>query len=103
MAAVLVASGVGDDPPGGLYAFEGGAPTVLDNSDTTGLAVSPDGTRVYVANSQQQSLTIVDATRNVVASTLQLPTQPREIVVAPNGRLYVSVRGAVVVLDTAGM
>jgi hypothetical protein len=46
VAAVLVASGVGDDPPGGLYAFEGGAPTVLDNSDTTGLAVSPDGTRL---------------------------------------------------------
>lgn len=46
MRRVLVASGVGDDPPGGLYAFTGGAPEVLDNSDTTGLAVSPDGTRL---------------------------------------------------------
>jgi hypothetical protein len=46
VTAILVASGVGDDPPGGLYAFEGGAPIVLDNSDTTGLAVSPDGTRL---------------------------------------------------------
>jgi Domain of unknown function (DUF4915) len=40
---VLVASGVGDDPPGGLYGFEDGGVTVLDNSDSTGLAVSPDG------------------------------------------------------------
>jgi hypothetical protein len=43
---VLIASGIGDDPPGGLYALEDGAFATLDNSDTTGLAVSTDGARL---------------------------------------------------------
>jgi YVTN family beta-propeller protein len=72
--------------------------------EPTGLAISPDGTRVWVANSQQGTITVVDATRNVVAGTVQLPREPREIVVAPDGRhLYVSIRGAVVVLDDAAL
>ena len=78
--------------------------TVPFGVEPTGLAVSPDGTRVYVANQRQQTLTIVDAAANTVAATVSIPSQPREIVLSPDGRrAYLSIRNAVLVLDTHGL
>jgi len=75
--------------------------TVPVGVEPTGLAVSPDGKRIYVANQGQRTLTVVDATTNTVTSTFALPYEPREVVLAPDGRrAYLSVRDAVLVLDT---
>lgn len=59
---------------------------------------------MYVASHTQKTLTIVDARLGTVVGTLATPTEPREIVVSPDGRrAYLSTRGAVLVLDTQGL
>ena len=74
-----------------------------------GLAISPDGSRIYAANEQVPgSVSIVDTTRNVVAATVPLGgPEPVGVVLSPDGRrAYVTVGQntgpfLVAVLDTA--
>ena len=48
-----------------------------------------------------RTLTVIDAQRGAVVATMATPTQPREVVVSPDGRrLYLSTQTAVLVLDT---
>ena len=83
---ILVASGVGDDPPGGLYALEDGGLTVLDTSDTTGLAVAPDGAtlaRLLFTDDDPQTageLLVYDATGVIAYRRIDTLQEPHAIV-----------------------
>jgi YVTN family beta-propeller protein len=71
-----------------------------------GIAITPDGTRAYVANTFSNSISIIDTATNVVTGEIAFPpsSTPASIAIPPDGaRLYVvSVdAGAVAVVDTA--
>ena len=71
--------------------------------EPTGLAVSSDGARVYIASNRTGRLTIASGDGRTVLATVRIPGSPRDIVLSPEGRrAYVSTSApnAVVVLDT---
>jgi YVTN family beta-propeller protein len=56
-----------------------------------GAAVSPDGTKVYVANSDDNTTTVIDTSTNVVTATVSVGEYPSGVVVAPDGtKVYVA-------------
>lgn len=78
--------------------------TVLTEADTagraTGLAVSPDGGRVYVVNGWSGSITEVDPHSGAVIDRLFTDVQLSHAAMRPDGqRLYVSASGSVAVID----
>ncbi len=79
-----------------------------DNFEYGGdLAVSPDGSRVYVvgySNADDDALVVIDTATNTVAATIDVESYPVGVVVSPDGkRLYVSHSsvGMLSVVDTA--
>lgn len=69
-----------------------------------GIAVSPDGTKAYVVNFLDQSVSVIDTGTNVVTATVNnVGVSPVEIVVSPDGtKAYVvNEDGNVSVIDTA--
>jgi YVTN family beta-propeller protein len=78
--------------------------TVLAHADTagraTGLAVSPDGRRVYVVNGWTGAVTEVDPDTGAVVDRLFTQVQLSQAAMRPDGRrLYVSASGSVAVID----
>ncbi|MFN8179703.1 MAG: bifunctional YncE family protein/alkaline phosphatase family protein [bacterium] len=59
----------------------------------SGLAVSPDGKRVYVAENLADSLAVVDVASGRVVQRLATGTYPYGVIAAPDGRVYVSAWG----------
>ncbi len=55
-----------------------------------GIAVSPDGRRLYVAENLSDSLAIVDVASGQVVQRVATERYPYGVVVAPNGTVYVS-------------
>lgn len=55
-----------------------------------GLAVSPDGSRLYVAENLADSLAVVDVARGEVVQRFPAGLYPYGVVVAPDGIVYVS-------------
>jgi YVTN family beta-propeller protein len=59
--------------------------------DPTGLAVTPDGSQVWVADSGPQTdsgltgISVISASTNTVTATLQLPASPQQIAFSPSG------------------
>lgn len=93
--------------------LEGAVPTVattirVGNSPSF-VAASPDGKHVYIANGNDQSLTVVDTATNQVTATIPIAAGPPQFLTfAPDGRtLYVTVSNeqgtihAIDALDTA--
>ena len=68
-----------------------------------GLAVSPDGTRVYVANCDSDSVSVIDTATNTVGVTIAVGTFAEGVALNPSGtRVYVTNRFSddVSVIDT---
>jgi YVTN family beta-propeller protein len=82
-----------------------------DNTFPLGVAVSPDGTRVYATAFNTMEVYVVDATTNLLVGTIPLSTAYGQmyangLAVSPDGsRVYVaeSVTNRLAVLDTAAM
>jgi YVTN family beta-propeller protein len=81
-----------------------GSGAVLAEADTagrvTGVAVSPDGERLYVVNGWSGTVTEVDPHTGVVRDRLFTEVQLSHAAMRPDGqRLYVSASGSVAVID----
>ena len=72
-----------------------------------GLAIAPDGKRVYVSNEARQTLDVVDVRTLQVFKSIPLSGRPNNVAVAPDGsKIYVGIReapGAVDVIDAAAL
>jgi YVTN family beta-propeller protein len=80
------------------------ATTIPVGSSPNGLAVSPNGTRVYVANRNANSVSVIDTSSNTVVATVNVGSFPVEVALSPNGkRLYVTnfFDNTISVVDTA--
>jgi YVTN family beta-propeller protein len=69
-----------------------------------GMAFSPDGKTIYLANNMDRSLSFIDVATFEERKRMDLGWAPRHIVASPDGaRIYVSLSGQdeIVVLDTA--
>jgi YVTN family beta-propeller protein len=80
--------------------------TLPEESFSYGIAVSPDGTKVYVTNMENDSVSVIDAATNAATATVTLPalSGPREVTVSPDGtKVYVTneFSNNVLIIDTA--
>jgi len=70
-----------------------------------GVAVAPDGSRIYVSDEAESTLDVVDSTTLKVTQRIPLSGHPNNIAVAPDGRrVYVGIiqtPGGVDVIDTS--
>lgn len=69
------------------------------------LAVSPDGTRLYVACEHGDSLSVIDAARGEVIGEIDVGRRPQDVAVSPDGlSVYVTNRASdtVSVIDAVG-
>lgn len=67
-----------------------------------GVAVSPDGLRVYVASQNAHSMIVIDALTDAVIGTLALASDPFGLAVTPDGsQIYVTLSGidAIAIVD----
>jgi len=56
---------------------------VSDASSASGLAITPDGAKVYVADAQTNSVVVVDANANVVSRRVIVGDAPSQIAIGP--------------------
>lgn len=78
--------------------------TITTGRSPQGLAVSPDGKSLYVANNGAGTVSVVDTATNSVKASIRVGYNPRNIAVSPDGStLYVTnyTSGTVSVIDTA--
>jgi|GEM_PF-2192927 len=66
------------------------AGTITVGSNPFGVAVSPDGTKVYVTNYGSNSVSVIGTATNTVTATITVGSQPMGIAVTPDGtKVYV--------------
>ena len=78
--------------------------TINVGIDASGVAVSPDGTKAYVANPTSNTVSVINTTTNNVDATITVGTEPYGVAVSPDGTTaYVtnSLDDTVSVIDTA--
>jgi YVTN family beta-propeller protein len=83
--------------------------TITVGTDPTGVAVTPDGSKAYVANygtiaSPANTVSVIDTATNTVGSTITVGLGPVGVAVTPDGsKVYVANQrdGTVSVIDTA--
>jgi YVTN family beta-propeller protein len=92
--------------------YENPAETLIHvGFDPQGLAVTPDGSQVWVADTGPQTgqptlagISVISTATDKVTSTLNLLTDPREIAFSPSGATaYVTTGNGLVVINTATM
>ncbi|GHF34886.1 hypothetical protein GCM10010359_41720 [Streptomyces morookaense] len=65
--------------------------TLTDQAQANGVAVHPDGQRVYVVNTLGNTLSVVDARTHRTAERIRVGTSPWQVAVSPDGsRVYVT-------------
>ncbi len=65
--------------------------TVDVGSSPTGIAVSPDGTKVYVTNYDDNTTSVIDTATNNVIATVNVGAGPMGVAVSPDGKkVYVT-------------
>jgi outer membrane autotransporter protein len=70
--------------------------TISAGSLPIGVAVSPDGRYVYLANNGSNEITVVDAVSHAVVGSISVAAGPIGIAITPNGRyLYVTSPGSI--------
>ena len=78
--------------------------TITVGSSPNGIAMTPDGTRIYAPNRSSANVSVIDTATNTVIATIPAGTLPVNAAVTPNGsRVYVSNSSSnnVTVIDTA--
>jgi len=69
-----------------------------------GVAVNPEGTFAYVANKDDGTLSVIDVATNTVAATVPVGPEPWGVAVNADGsKVFVSLNGAVAVVDAASL
>jgi YVTN family beta-propeller protein len=77
--------------------------------DPEGVAVTPDGSQVWVTDTGPETgspslggITVVSAASDTVTASISLPTDPRELAFSPSGRTaYVTTSSGLLVINTA--
>ena len=78
--------------------------TLNVGDSSSGIAVSPDGTKVYVTNCDSNNVSVIDTATNKVTATVPVGRYPAGVAVTPNGKkVYVAnhYSNNVYVIDTA--
>lgn len=67
--------------------------------------ISPDGATVFVSNWSSDSVSVIDTATNTVKQVIAVDDNPNDLLLAPDGRLYVACANSnsVVVIDTRKM
>jgi YVTN family beta-propeller protein/VCBS repeat-containing protein len=81
----------------------GGTPVDVDR-DPSGVAFNADGSRAYVTNKYDKTVSVVNTTTGGVVATIKVPYGPNAVVVSPvagQNRAYVAMTTGVAVIDTA--
>ncbi len=76
--------------------------TIFIGSNPQGMALSADGTRLYVANSTSNSVGVLDTATRKVLPSIPVQGTPRDIEVGADGRLYVLSSGVRQIDPTTG-
>ena len=80
-----------------------GAPVDVGR-DPSGVAFNADGTRAYVTNEWDKTVSVVNTSSGAVLATIKVPYAPNAVVVSPvagQNRAYVAMSTGVAVIDTA--
>uniref|UniRef100_UPI0034E1DD11 beta-propeller fold lactonase family protein n=1 Tax=Mycobacterium sp. OAE908 TaxID=2817899 RepID=UPI0034E1DD11 len=80
-----------------------GAPVDVDR-DPSGVAFSADGSRAYVTNKYDKTVSVVNTSSGAVVATIKVPYAPTAVVVSPvatQNRAYVAMTTGVAVIDTS--
>ena len=83
-----------------LPATLGGNVNTTIGSGPSGIAVSPDGTRLYIANQGSGTLSVINTANNSVVATVKVVSKPSAVATDTAGtRVYVAGNRAVTVID----
>ncbi|MEU0674582.1 IPT/TIG domain-containing protein [Streptomyces sp. NPDC006172] len=78
--------------------------TITVGTEPQGIALTPDGTRAYVANRASNTVSVIDTATDTVTHTIPTGAAPTFVAAGPDGtRMYVSVNtdGLLSVIDTS--